>query len=158
MEDCGISITMPCESATELFRHTLAALAYRGGKAFRGAPDHFSDFRVGDGGRTAGEILAHICDVLDWGLIMAKDKHVWHESLPRAWDLDVERFFHALGAFDDFMASGAPLQAPLDRLFQGPIADALTHVGQIAMLRRLADAPVKGENFFKAHIAIGHIE
>jgi hypothetical protein len=149
---------MPCESATELFRHTLAALAYRGGKAFRGAPDHFSDFRVGDGGRTAGEVLAHICDVLDWGLIMAKDKHVWHESLPRAWDLDVERFFHALGAFDDFMASGAPLQAPLDRLFQGPIADALTHVGQIAMLRRLADAPVKGENFFKAHIAIGHIE
>jgi hypothetical protein len=149
---------MPCESATELFRHTLATLAYRGGKAFRGAPDHFSHFRVGDGGRTAGEILAHICDVLDWGLIMAKDKHVWHESAPRAWHLDVERFFHVLGAFDDFVASGAPLQAPLDRLLQGPVADALTHVGQIAMLRRLAVAPLQGENFFKADIAIGRIQ
>jgi hypothetical protein len=149
---------MPCESATELFRHTLATLAYRGGKAFRGAPDHFSHFRVGDSGRTAGENLAHVCDVLDWGLIMAKDKHVWHDSVPQAWHLDVERFFHVLRAFDDFLASGAPLQAPLDRLLQGPVADALTHVGQLAMLRRLADAPLKVENFFKADIAIGRVE
>lgn len=148
---------MPCESATELFRHALSTLSYRGGKAFRGAPESFSGFRLGESGRTAGEILAHICDVLDWGLIMAKDKHVWHESAPQAWDLDVERFFAVLAAFDAFIASGAPLQAPLDRLFQGPVADALTHVGQIAMLRRLAEAPLKGENFFKADIAIGQI-
>jgi len=147
---------MPCESASELFRHTLSTLAYRGGKAFRGAPDNFSSFRIGTAGRTAGEILSHICDVLDWGLIMARDKHVWHESAPQAWDLDVERFFNVLREFDDFLASGAPLQAPLDKLFQGPVADALTHVGQIAMLRRLAEAPLKGENFFKADIAVGH--
>jgi hypothetical protein len=75
---------MPCESATELFRHTLSTVAYRGGKALLGAPDNFSDFRIGRAGRTAGEILAHVCDVLDWGLIMAKDKHVWHESAPQA--------------------------------------------------------------------------
>lgn len=144
-------------SANELFRHTLATLAYRGGKAFRGAPENFSNFRVGDSGRTAGQILAHICDVLDWGLIMAKDKHVWNETAPQAWDADVERFFTAVRAFDEFIASGAPLQAPLDKLFQGPVADTLTHVGQIAMLRRLAEAPLKGENFFKADIAVGHI-
>lgn len=144
-------------SANELFRHTLATLAYRGGKAFRGAPENFSNFRVGDSGRTAGQILAHICDVLDWGLIMAKDKHVWNETAPQAWDADVERFFAAVRAFDEFIASGAPLQAPLDKLFQGPVADTLTHVGQIAMLRRLAEAPLKGENFFKADIAVGHI-
>src|SRR5579863_7559737 len=151
------SYTMPCESATELFRHALSTLAYRGGKAFRGAPANFSGFRIGTEGRTAGEILSHVCDVLDWGLIMAKDKHVWHESAPQAWDLDVERFFTVLRAFDDFIASGAPLQAPLDKLFQGPVADALTHVGQIAMLRRLAEAPLSAENFFKADIAAGHI-
>lgn len=149
---------MPCESATELFRHTLATLAYRGGKAFRGAPANFSDFRIGLTGRTAGEILAHICDVLDWGLIMAKDKHVWNESAPQAWDKDVERFFHILREFDSFIAGGAALQAPLDKLFHGPIADVLTHIGQIAMLRRLADSPTKAENFFKADILIGHIE
>jgi hypothetical protein len=146
---------MPCESATELFRHTLSTVAYRGGKALLGAPDNFSDFRIGRAGRTAGEILAHVCDVLDWGLIMAKEKHVWHESAPQAWDQDVERFFAVLREFDNFLASGAPLQAPLDKLFQGPVADVLTHVGQIAMLRRLAESPLKAENFFKADIVIG---
>jgi hypothetical protein len=148
---------MPTDSAKDLFRHTLAALSYRGGKAFRGAPENFSDFRIGPDGRTAGKILAHIGDLLDWALIMAKDKHVWHESAPQTWDRDVERFFTALRAFDDFIASDAPLQAPLDKLFQGPVADALTHVGQIAMLRRLAEAPLKAENYFNADIAIGAI-
>jgi hypothetical protein len=145
-------------SSTDLFRHTLATLAYRAGKAFRGAPAGFSDFRIGDTGRTAGQILAHLGDLLDWALIMAMEKHVWRETAPQAWDQDVERFFIALKAFDDFIASGAELKAPLDKLFQGPVADALTHVGQIAMLRRLAESPVKGENFFKAEIAIGRIQ
>ena len=147
---------MPTESAKELFRHSLATLSYRGGKAFHGAPDSFSGFRIEDG-RTAGEILAHICDVLDWGLIMAKDKHVWRELTPQTWDQDVERFFAVLRAFDNFVSSDAPLQAPLDKLFQGPVADALTHVGQIAMLRRLAEAPLKPENYFRADVAVGHI-
>ena len=151
-------VEMPAETATELFRHTLAALGYRGGKAFRGLPDSFSSFRVGTSGRTAGEILAHIGDLLDWALIMAREKHVWHESAPQTWDLDVERFFTALRALDDFIASGAPLQAPLDKLFQGPVADALTHVGQIAMLRRLAESPLQGENYFRAAIAVGRLE
>jgi hypothetical protein len=145
------------ESARDLFRHTLATLAYRGGKAMRSAPAGFSDFRIGSDGRTAGAILSHICDVLDWGLTMAKDKHVWKESAPQAWDLDVERFFSVLRDFDAFISSGAPLQAPLDKLFHGPIADCLTHVGQIAMLRRFAEAPLRAENFFAADIAIGNI-
>lgn len=146
---------MPSESAQELFRHALATLAYRGGKAFRGVPEGFSEFRIGPDGRSAGQILAHIGDLLDWALIMAKDKHVWHESVPQAWDKDVERFVTALAAFDAFIAIDAPLQAPLDRLLQGPVADALTHVGQIAMMRRLAGAPLNSENYFKADVAPG---
>jgi hypothetical protein len=145
---------MPSESAKELFRHTLATLAYRGGKAFHGVPDRFSDFRIAPGSRTAGEILAHICDLLDWALIMAKEKHVWHESAPQTWDRDVERFSVALAAFDAYIASDSPLNASIDRLFQGPVADALTHVGQIAMMRRLAEAPLKGENYFRADIKL----
>ena len=146
---------MPSESAVDLFRHALATLTYRGGKAMREAPERFSEFALG--GRSAGQILAHIGDLLDWALAMAKDKHVWQQSAPQAWDKDVERFFTALAALDGFILSGAPLQAPLDRLFQGPIADALTHVGQIAMMRRLAGAPLAGENFFRADIATGRI-
>jgi hypothetical protein len=145
------------ESAKELFRHTLATVAYRGGKALRGAPVGFTDFRIGSGGRTAGEILAHVCDVLDWGLTLAKEKHVWKESAPQSWEQDTERFFAALRVFDEFILSDAPLQATLDRLFQGPVADSLTHIGQLAMMRRLAEAPLKGENFFKAEIAAGRI-
>jgi hypothetical protein len=138
----------------ELFRHTLATLAYRGSKAFRDAPDGFSAFRIAPDSRSAGEILAHICDLLDWALVMAKEKHVWRETAPQTWNQDVERFMTALAALDSFIASGEPLQAPLEKLFQGPIADALTHVGQIAMMRRLAGAPLKGENYFRADIQI----
>jgi hypothetical protein len=143
---------MPTESAKDLFRHALATLAYRGGKAFREAPAGFSEFRIGPDGRTAGQILAHIGDLLDWALIMAKEKHVWHESAPQGWEQDVERFSAALEAFDAYIASDAPLEAPLDRLLQGPVADALTHVGQIAMMRRLAGSAIKGENYFRADI------
>ena len=86
---------------------------------------------------------------------MAREKHVWHESAPQAWDQDVERFATALAALDSFIASDALLQAPLDRLLQGPVADALTHVGQIAvMMRRLTGSPLKGENYFRADIAV----
>jgi hypothetical protein len=138
----------------DFFRHTLATLAYRGSKATRGAPAGFSEFRAAPGSRSAGEILAHIGDLLDWALIMAKEKHLWREAPVQSWDADVERFVNGVSALDAYLAGDAPLQAPLYKLFQGPIADALTHVGQISMLRRLAGTPVPGENFFRADIKI----
>jgi hypothetical protein len=73
------------------------------------------------------------------------------------WEKEVERFFAALKKFDDYLASSEVVQAPLENLFQGPIADALTHVGQIAILRRLAGEPVKAENYFAAEIAVGRV-
>ena len=115
----------------ELLRHTLATLAYRGGKAVRNAPGAFADFSGGEGLRTPGKILAHIGDLLDWGLSIAKGQQTWHDSTPLPWNQEVGRFFAALKKFDDFLASSGPLQAPAEKLFQGPIADALTHVGQI---------------------------
>ncbi len=86
---------------------------------------------------------------------MAEGNPQWSESPPLLWDREVARFFAALKAFDEFLASGKTLQAPMERLFQGPIADALTHVGQLAMLRRLAGSPAKGENYFVAEISAG---
>ncbi|HLW83836.1 MAG TPA: hypothetical protein VKR60_01395 [Candidatus Sulfotelmatobacter sp.] len=141
----------------ELFRHALATLAYRAGKAVRNAPTGFAEFQAGGGVRTPGQILAHLGDLLDWGLSIAKGKQAWHDSKPLPWEKEVERFFAALKSFDDFLASNAAVEAPLEKLFQGPVADALTHVGQIAILRRLADAPVKGESYYQAEIVLGRV-
>jgi hypothetical protein len=136
-------------------RHTLATLAYRGGKAVHGAPSSFSKFKAAPTTRTPGEILAHMGDLLDWGVALADGKHVWHDSKPRAWDREVARFFAALKKFDKRLASRKPLGFSAEKLFQGPVADALTHVGQMAMLRRMARSPVRGENYFKAEISAG---
>jgi len=141
----------------ELLRHTLATLAYRGGKAIRGTPAGFSEFRAKDGSRTAGQILAHIGDLLDWSLSIANGKEAWHDSAPQAWQSDVARFFSGLEKLDARLASDAPLGGTDEQLFQGPIADALTHVGQIAMLRRLAGSPVRGENYMRADIVAGRV-
>lgn len=141
----------------ELLRHSLATLAYRGGKAVRNASEGFRAFQADGGVRTPGQILTHIGDLMDWGLSMANGKREWHDSKPQAWKEEVERFFASLKKFDDFLASSEPMQAPPEKLFQGPIADALTHVGQIAILRRLAEDPVKGENYYKAEIVVGRV-
>jgi hypothetical protein len=140
-----------------LLRHTLATLAYRGGKATREAPHGFAEFRVAETSRTPGQILAHIGDLLDWGLSLADGAQRWQDSMPLPWAEERARFFEALQKLDRRLADSVPLACPAEKLFQGPIADALTHVGQIAMLRRIAGAPVKGENYFKADIAMGRV-
>jgi len=145
------------DGAREMLRHALATLAYRGGKAVRGATDHFADFKTEATIRTPGQILAHIGDLLDWALSLADGQHVWHDSAPRPWPEEVGRFFEALARLDARLASESPLGSTPQRLFQGPIADALTHVGQLTMLRRMFGAPVRGENYFKADIAAGRV-
>ena len=141
----------------EFLRHALATVAYRGGKAVRGAPPTFAAFRASQTSRTPAQILAHLGDLLDWALSIAVGKEAWHNSKPQLWEDAVDRFFTSLKNFDDYLASAKPLHAPAERLFQGPIADALTHVGQIAMLRRLAEAPIRGENYFAADIMAGRV-
>jgi hypothetical protein len=139
----------------DLLRHTLATLAYRGGKALRGAPAGFAEYRAAPGGRTPLQILAHMGDLFDWALKLADGKHEWHNAAPLPWEQEVARFFAVLEAFDRRVASGDPLGSSAEKLFQGPIADALTHVGQIAMLRRMAGCAVRGENYFRATITAG---
>ena len=143
--------------ARQLLRHTLATVAYRGGKALRGAPDHFATFHIGDKTRTPAQILAHMGDVFDWALSIAQGKETWRNSTPLPWNAEVDRFFAALQKFDDYLASPAPLNGSAEGLFQGPVADALSHIGQIAMLRRLAGSPILGENYFRAGIAAGRV-
>jgi hypothetical protein len=140
-----------------LLRHTIATIAYRGGKALRGAPENFANYGAPDTSRTPAKILAHIGDLMDWALSMADGSRKWNDSAPLPWDNEVERFHATLKNFDDYLASDRPLEAPVEKLFQGPIADALTHVGQLAMLRRMAGVPIKGENYFAAEITSGRV-
>jgi hypothetical protein len=138
-------------------RHAVATVAYRGGKAVRGAPAGFAKFATGEPPKTPEQILAHIGDLFDWVLSIAMGEQKWNNSTPLAWEDEVARFFDTIKRFDDYLASDAPLGSEPERLFQGAIADALTHVGQLAMLRRLAGCPIKGENYYQADIVAGRV-
>ncbi|HEY2294654.1 MAG TPA: hypothetical protein VGM86_28465 [Thermoanaerobaculia bacterium] len=148
---------MHSDPARQLLRHTVATLAYRGGKTLRGAPAEFATFRASESSRTPVEILAHIGDLFDWAAALCEGRHTWRNATPGSWESETARFFDGLRRFDEILAADAPLGFPVEKLFQGPVADALTHVGQIAMLRRLAGAPVKGESYFKAEIQAGQV-
>lgn len=141
----------------EFLRHSVATLAYRAAKTMRAAPPTFAAFRPGLTSNTAVGILAHMGDLMDWALSMANGTPRWNNSTPLAWEAECARFFAAAKAFDDALAADRPLQYELTRLFQGPVADALTHTGQLAMLRRLHGAPMKGESYNRADIAVGRV-
>jgi hypothetical protein len=141
----------------EFFRHTLATLAYRAGKSIRGAPESFASFRPGPTSRSAADVLAHMGDLLDWALSMANGAQRWNTSTPLPWPRECERFFASVKAFDDRVASDEPLGYDLTRLFQGPVADALTHTGQLTMMRRLHGVPMKGESYNRAEVVIGRV-
>jgi hypothetical protein len=141
----------------EMLRHTLATLAYRGAKAVRDAPAEFASFKASPSSRTPVQILAHIGDLMAWGKSMADGSRKWNNSTPLAWPEEVDRFFARMTEFESYLASDAPLQSPVEKLFQGPVADALTHVGQLTFLRRASGAPIRGENYFKAEIESGRV-
>ncbi|HXX38886.1 MAG TPA: hypothetical protein VEP50_12215 [bacterium] len=146
------------DSERRFLRHCVATLAYRAAKTIRGAPEGFAEFRISGATRTPGEIVRHLGDLIEWALSMAQGVEARRSAgtgLP--WPREVARFFEALRSFDAHLASDAPLRAPAARLFQGPVADALTHVGQLATRRSLAGSPVRGENYFVADIAVGRV-
>ncbi len=145
------------ESKRELLRHLVATLAFRGGIAVLDAPLNFAEFRVHEKTRAAGEILAHIGDLIEGSLYLVKGEFVYLQSSPQKWDEDVHRFFNAVKEFDLYLASEAPLTQPVEKILQGPIADALTHIGQIVMLRRLAGKPIRKQSYFTAEIKAGEI-
>lgn len=141
----------------EMLRHCLATVAYRGAKAIRGAQPEFAGFRAAEGVRSPGEILAHIGDLYDWALSLARGKQEWHDSKPLAWAQETERFHKSLKAFDDYLASVDSIACSAEELFQGPVADSLTHIGQLTILRRLSGAPIRPENYAQAEISTGRV-
>ncbi|HUQ49605.1 MAG TPA: hypothetical protein VM056_02735 [Terriglobales bacterium] len=143
--------------ARQMLRHTVATVAYRGGKSLRGAPASFASFTCGESTRTPSHILAHIGDLYDWALTIAQGNEAWATATPLAWDDEAKRFFATLKKFDEYLESGKPLHASAERIFQGAIADSLTHVGQLNMMRRMAGSPVKGESYYRSEIVAGRV-
>ena len=141
----------------EFLRHLVATLAYRGGIAISDAAKNFAQFRADETTRSAGELLAHIGDLIEGSLYLMKGEFVQLQSSPQLWAEDVKRFFTAIKEFDLYLASEAPLAQPTEKILQAPIADAITHVGQIIMLRRLAGDPIRSEGYFDAEIVAGEV-
>jgi hypothetical protein len=141
----------------EVLRHMVATVAYRGGLAVVDAPESFASFRAHDTTRTPGEILAHIGDLLEGSLYLLKGEMVYLTSTPLPWKEEIKRFFSAIKNLDSYLASDAPLACAVEKLVQGPIGDALTHVGQIVMLRRMSGNPIRPAAYFTAEIVAGEV-
>jgi hypothetical protein len=145
------------DSRRQLLRHAIATLAYRGSKVLSDAPQNFPSFLAGATTRTPSQILAHVSDLLDWALSQATGNERWNDATPLPWEQEVARFYTALNALDTYLSADAELGCSCERIFQGPVADALAHFGQLAMLRRLAGQPVRGENYAVAEIGLGRV-
>lgn len=150
-------VTEPtADTKRQFLRHTIATLAYRNGLTLVGAPDGFDRLCIAETVRTPVEILAHINDLLDWTLRMSKNgQSEWQPATPLTWEKEVARFYAALEELDTYFASDDPIAVPIEKLFQGPIADALTHVGQLAILRRVAGSPIPRGGYFKTDLVAG---
>ncbi len=142
----------------EFIRHTLATLAYRASKTMRGVPESFAAYHPGPTSKTPIQIVSHMGDLFEWALTMVQGASKWRPAEPTTWESECRRFFEALKKFDDYLVSDLPISYDITRVFQGPVADALTHTGQLAMLRRLHGCPMKGESYARAEIIVGRVE
>ncbi len=148
-------------STRECLRVLAATLSYRAAKVLRDVPPDFSAREFGATTRTPVRILAHMGDLMGWGLRLARGEYSWKADGTDDWDMEKERFFSNLAALDQALAADAPiggaLDRPVEKLIQGPLADALTHVGQLAILRGIAGVPVRPESYARADSVVGRI-
>lgn len=138
-------------------RHALATLAYRAEKVLRDLPDGFAEFRPSPTSRTPLALVAHLGDLVEWGERMAlRGEMKWAPVVQPSLSEAIDRFFRGLAALDEALVRSE--SEPHHRaIFQGPIADALTHVGQLSMLRGMMGAPVRPESYARAHVSPGRV-
>lgn len=141
-----------------LLRHTVATLAYRAEKALRDMPETAATMRPAPSSRTPTEILSHMGDLMNWAVGLAQGEYVWAPEPVAEWEPARQRFFDGVARLDAALAEPPVANRhPDETIFQGPIADALTHVGQIALLRGMAGAAVRPESYARAEISIGRV-
>ncbi len=144
-------------SARATLRHLVATLAYRAAKVLRDVSSDFPTMSFGSASRRPVQILAHMADLMAWGVTLAQGDYKWTAAGSGDWNAEVQRFFAGLEALDRELATDGPFKGSIERLIQGPLADALTHVGQLAMLRGLSGAPVRPESYARADIVVGRV-
>ena len=140
-----------------MIRHLAATLAYRASKVLRDAPASFGALAIGPATRRPVEIVAHMADLMMWSHSLARGEHVWNAGGSTDWATEVQRFFVGLETLDALLVSHPLPDGAAEKLIQGPLADALTHVGQLAMLRGLAGAAVRPESYARAEIVAGRV-
>ena len=139
-----------------VLRHVAATLAYRAAKVLRDVPPDFAHASFGAATRQPVRIVAHLADLMAWGVTIARGDTKWKAEGSDDWGVEVARFFDNLATLDRELASDQFAGSP-EQLIQGPLADALTHVGQLAMLRGMAGAPVRPESYARATITPGRV-
>jgi hypothetical protein len=152
-------MTIPADDPTTrlILRHLLATIAYRAGTVVRDAPVAFGEYRQTPDSPSSADIVAHMGDLMEWVLRLLRGEWQFTEAKALPWDQEVARFFRTLKAVDDELAAGAPIKWDPAKLIQGGFADALTHVGQLAMLRRLSGHTMKSESYARAEVVIGRV-
>lgn len=140
-----------------VLRHVAATLAYRAAKVLRDVPPGFGAAMFGSATRRPVQIVAHMADLMAWGISLAQGGSAWKAEGSGDWDVEVRRFFDGLAQLDRELADDGPFAGSTEKLIQGPLADALTHVGQLAMLRGMAGAPVRPESYARAEIVPGRV-
>jgi hypothetical protein len=140
-----------------VLRQLAATLAYRAAKVLRDVPPGFGHQAFGDSTRQPVRIVAHMADLMTWGVAMAAGGKEWKADGGDDWKTEVDRFFKGLTALDAAIATDGPFAGSIDKLIQGPLADALTHVGQLSILRGMAGAPVRPESYARATIVAGRV-
>jgi hypothetical protein len=148
---------MPTDPALVVLRQMAATLAYRAAKVLRDAPPEFGTTSFGDATRQPVKIVAHMGDLMTWGASIARGGHEWKPGGSDNWNVEVERFFRGLAALDAELAVDGAFAGDINKLIQGPLADALTHVGQLAMLRGMMGKPVRPESYARAVITAGRV-
>jgi len=138
-------------------RQLAATLAYRAAKVFRDVPPDFAHYTCGASTRQPVKIVAHMGDLMAWGVTIADGDIKWHAAGSDDWDHEVSRFFDGLALLDAALAADRPFKGSVDKLIQGPLADALTQVGQLAMMRGMAGVPVRPESYARAKIDAGRV-
>lgn len=145
------------DAARAVVRHLVATLAYRAAKVLRDVPPEFASAAVGSQTRRPVQIVAHLGDLMAWGVSLARGESVWKAGGSDDWHVEVVRFFDGLAALDRELAGDAPFTGSIEKLIQGPLADALTHVGQLAILRGMTGAPIRPESYARAEIVAGRV-
>ena len=145
------------DATSAIVRHLVATLAYRVAKVLRDVPAGFGPASFGAASRRPVQIVAHMADLMTWASTLARGDYVWAAEGGEDWDTEVQRLFAGLATLDRELAAHELPAGSIEKLIQGPLADALTHVGQLAMLRGMAGAPVRPESYARAEITIGRV-